>query len=51
MKKLNYYVNGALIGMISEYCFRVEFGYLQGFILIMLITKMMLEIYTPDKNI
>lgn len=48
--KLICYINGALIGMITEYCFRVNFGYLQGIILLLLITKMIVDIYVPSKD-
>lgn len=44
MKKLKTYLWGAMIGMISEYCFRVEFGYLQGFILVILILGMIIDV-------
>ncbi len=44
MKKLRIYIKGALIGMIAEYAFRVEFGYLQGFILSMLIIGMSIDV-------
>lgn len=37
-------MQGALIGMISEYCFRVEYGYLQGFILFFLALNAFFEI-------
>jgi biotin transporter BioY len=44
MKKLTIYLKGGLIGMISEYCFRVEFGYLQGFILSALVIGMIIDV-------
>ena len=44
MKKLMVYLKGGLIGMITEYCFRVEFGYLQGFILSALIISMIIDV-------
>ena len=44
MKKLSIYLKGGVIGMIAEYCFRVEFGYLQGFILSTLIVGMIIEV-------
>lgn len=44
MKKLTIYLKGALIGMIAEYCFRVEYGYLQGFILGILIILMIIDV-------
>lgn len=44
MKKLMIYLKGCLIGMIAEYCFRVEFGYLQGFILSALIIGMIIDV-------
>jgi len=50
MKTLKIYVNGALIGMIAEYCFRVQFGYLQGFILSLLIFKAIIIIYEDFKS-
>ena len=45
LTKLTIYLKGALIGMISEYAFRVEFGYLQGFILSLLIIGMAIDLY------
>ena len=44
MKRITIYLKGALIGMIAEYAFRVEFGYLQGFILSMLIIGMTIDV-------
>lgn len=44
MKKLRIYLKGAMIGMIAEYCFRVEFGYLQGFLLITLVIGLILDV-------
>lgn len=44
MKKLKTYLNGFLIGMIAEYCFRVEFGYLQVTILVLLVIAMIFDI-------
>jgi hypothetical protein len=44
MKKLMIYLKGGLIGMIAEYCFRVEFGYLQEVILSALIISMIIDI-------
>lgn len=44
MKKLIIYTKGAMIGMVVEYCFRVEFGYLQGFILIVLIIGLIIDV-------
>jgi hypothetical protein len=44
MKKLNTYLTGILIGMIAEYSLRIEFGYMQGFILLLLIIKMIIDI-------
>jgi hypothetical protein len=49
MKKLIICLKGALIGMISEYSFRVEFTYLQGFILLTLIISIVIDLY-EDKN-
>ena len=45
LTKLTIYLKGALIGMISEYVFRVEFGYLQGFILLLLIIGIAIDLY------
>ena len=45
LTKLTIYLKGALIGMISEYAFRVEFGCLQGFILSLLIVGMAIDLY------
>lgn len=44
MERLSIYLKGALIGMIAEYCFRVDFGYLQGFILIVLVIGMIMDV-------
>lgn len=44
MKKLICYIKGALIGMIAEYSFRIEFGYLQAFILTMLLLGLALDV-------
>ena len=37
MKKLKIYLKGTMIGMIAEHCFRVNLGYLEGFIIGILI--------------
>ena len=50
MKKLHIYLKGILIGMMAEYCFRVEFGYLQGFILSALILEMLLNVIQDWKK-
>ena len=44
MKKIKTYLSGGLIGMIAEYCFRVEFGYLQVIILTALVVGMLIDI-------
>ena len=44
MKTLRIYTQGILIGMIGEYCLRIEFGYMQGFILIILLITMGIQI-------
>jgi hypothetical protein len=50
MKKLSFYVKGILIGMIGEYCFRIECGYLQIFILSLLILEMFFETLFNSTN-
>ena len=50
MKKSSIYLKGILIGMIAEYCFRVEFGYLQGFILSVLTIEMLLDVILDWKK-
>ena len=50
MKKSSIYLKGILIGMIAEYCFRVEFGYLQGFILSALTIEMLLDVILDLKK-
>jgi len=50
MKALRHYIDGSLIGIIIEYCFRVKFGYLQAFILILLISKAIITIYDDFKT-
>jgi len=44
MKKLQTYIKGGLIGMIAEYCFRVDYSYLQIFILVALVIGMVIEV-------
>lgn len=44
MKKLKTYLSGGLIGMVAEYCFRVEFGYLQAITLTTLVIGMLIDI-------
>lgn len=44
MNKLRLYIKGFLIGMIAEYVFRVEFGYIQATVLVALITEMLIKV-------
>ena len=44
MKKLEIYLHGFIIGMVAEYCYRVEFGYLQAIILTALVVGMLIDI-------
>jgi flagellar biosynthesis protein FliQ len=46
MKTLKNYLKGGMIGMITEYGFRVEFTYLQGIILVALVIGMIVDIFT-----
>jgi hypothetical protein len=50
MNKLRLYVKGFLIGMIAEYGFRVEFGYLQATILTALILEMLIKVIADWKD-
>ena len=49
MNKIRAYVNGALIGMIGEYLFRVEFSTLPLMILILLIITAYIDIKYNNK--
>lgn len=49
MNKIRAYVNGALIGMIAEYLFRVEFSTLPLMILILLIITAYIDIKYNNK--
>ena len=44
MKKLEIYLHGFIIGMVAEYCYRVECDYLQAIILIILVIGMVIDI-------
>ena len=44
MNKLKLYGKGFLIGMIAEYGFRVQFGYIQALILVALILEMFIVV-------
>ena len=50
MSKLRLYLRGFLIGMIAEYIYRVEFGYLQVTILIALILEMIITVVKDYGN-
>ena len=50
MEKSSIYLKGILIGMIAEYCFRVEFGYLQGSLLSLLTLEMLLNVIQDWKK-
>jgi hypothetical protein len=50
MKKLSVYMRGFLIGMIAEYSFRVEFGYIQAIILALLITTSLVDVIFSWKD-
>jgi len=49
MKTTGIYIKGMLIGMITEYCFRIDFGYLQGFILFCLVIEMVIKVIEDIK--
>jgi len=44
MKKLSIYAKGAMIGMIAEYCLRVEFGYIQAILLTVLLSAAVIDV-------
>ncbi len=44
MKTLMTYIKGFTIGMIAEYCLRVQYGYLQGVILVCFVLIAIIEI-------
>lgn len=50
MKRLMIYLKGAMVGMIAEYCFRVEFGYLQAVILTVLVIGIVIDVVVTWKQ-
>jgi hypothetical protein len=50
MKRLMIYLKGAMVGMIAEYCFRVNFGYLQAFILTALVVGIIIDVIVTWKQ-
>jgi len=50
MSRITIYLRGAIIGMIAEYCFRVDVGYLQVMILVALITTSVIDIIEHWKD-
>ena len=50
MKRLMIYLKGGVVGMIAEYCFRVDFGYLQAIILTALIIGIIIDVAVTWKQ-
>lgn len=48
VKKIMYYLRGINIGIILEYAIRIEFGYIQGFILAAFLVMMGIDLATED---